>query len=524
VTSNRQQNVPFRFMGFAYSTGDILVELDRSYQVQSVDGAVQTIFGENCPLKESINFLDIVDTRTRQVIKRLTQAVEGHQRIGPVDISIAVTDDELLRFVGFFSHLPVGEDRLYLALVRPSRHGTVVESKSVVDTSEAERRGDFFDKMEKVFQEGAQVDDVAVTIFNSDGGPQSLAKQQEIQDYLSSLSIGGNHATALSDDKYALVHGRGDGELSEEIIANELARATGVKLQAATVEVDTENTSNSDNVRAMIFGLQQFADNVDEFGIGSFQEGGAQLVEEAASRVKQFRDIIEQDAFSLVYQPIVDLHSGETHHFEVLARFDHLGVGKSPQDTIVFAEQAGLIDSFDIAVLAKSVKKMYDMDKTNISGRSISKASFVKTLMEQLNAFELSRQFLAFEITESCQINDIHATADVISEIRGLGYEVHLDDFGAGASGFQYLKKFKVDALKIDGEYVKDSLNSREDRAYLSAMITLCKELNIKTVAEWIESAEHASLVRMLGADYGQGYYFTPQATMVGAGKVHMAS
>jgi EAL domain-containing protein (putative c-di-GMP-specific phosphodiesterase class I) len=520
-------------MGFAYSTGDILVELDRSYQVQNVDGAVQTIFGENCPLKESINFLDIVDTRTRQVIKRLTQSVEGHQRIGPVDISIAVSNDELLRFVGFFSHLPVGEDRLYLALVRPSRHGTVVESKSVVETSETERRDDFFGKMEKVFQEGAQVDDVAVTIFNSDSGPQSLAKQQEIQDYLSSLSIGGNHATALSDDKYALVHDRGDGELSEEIIANELARATGVKLQAATVEVDTDNTSNSDSVRAMIFGLQQFADNVDEFGIESFQEGGAQLVEEAASRVKQFRDIIDRDAFSLVYQPIVDLHSGETHHFEVLARFDHLGVGKSPQDTIVFAEQAGLIDSFDIAVFAKSIKKMYDMDKTsilrrlsvNISGRSISKASFVKSLLEQLKAFELSRQFLALEITESCQINDILATADVIAEIRALGYEVHLDDFGAGASGFQYLKKFKVDALKIDGEYVKDSLNSREDRAYLSAMITLCKELNIKTVAEWIESAEHASLVRMLGADYGQGYYFgTPQATMVGAGKVHMAS
>ena len=106
-----------------------------------------------------------------------------------------------------------------------------------------------------------------------------------------------------------------------------------------------------------------------------------------------------------------------------------------------------------------------------------------------------------------------------------MGFKVYLDDFGAGASGFQYLKHLNIDALKIDGDYIRDALKSREDRAFLNATSTLCQELGIKTVAEWVETEEHARLIKKIGIDFGQGYYFgMPQATMVGAGRIHQAS
>ncbi len=118
------------------------------------------------------------------------------------------------------------------------------------------------------------------------------------------------------------------------------------------------------------------------------------------------------------------------------------------------------------------------------------------------------KQYLSLEITESAKIHDLDALGGVVQEMRAIGFKIYLDDFGAGAAGFQYLKKLKVDALKIDGDYIRDAINNKEDRAYLRSMVTLCRDLGIVTVGEWVETQEHAKLLLEMGVDYGQGYFF----------------
>ena len=220
------------------------------------------------------------------------------------------------------------------------------------------------------------------------GQTQTAVEQKGIEECLSAFSLGGNHAAALTNGKYAMMREKGQPEIPQDQIAAELEKATGVKLASATIDASATASNNEDNMRAMIFGLQQFADNVEEFSAAAFQQNGAFLLQDATKKVQQFREIIKKDAFHLVYQPIVEMKTGETHHFEALARFQHLGVSKSPFETIRFAEQAGLINDFDMAVLEKAIQKLIEVEKrgnlrkiaVNISGKSISKRFLFKRL------------------------------------------------------------------------------------------------------------------------------------------------
>ena len=118
------------------------------------------------------------------------------------------------------------------------------------------------------------------------------------------------------------------------------------------------------------------------------------------------------------------------------------------------------------------------------------------------------REELMFEVTESAKITDLDATNTVIQSIRGLGHHVCLDDFGAGAAAFQYLRALQVDYVKIDGIYVREALTKPNAPAFLRAMASLCKELGIETVGEFVETDEIAKFLVQVGVQFGQGYLF----------------
>lgn len=113
-----------------------------------------------------------------------------------------------------------------------------------------------------------------------------------------------------------------------------------------------------------------------------------------------------------------------------------------------------------------------------------------------------------FEVTESAKITNLEATNGVLQELRMLGHHVCLDDFGAGAAAFQYLRALQVDYVKIDGIYVKEALTKPSAPAFLRAMASLCRDLGIETVGEFVETDEVAKFLLDVGVQYGQGYLF----------------
>ena len=440
--------------------------------------------------------------------------MSGSNRIGPFDLNVGVLTDGKEKFSAFVAKLPTEPDSIYVVLSRRQRIGTEENAPTPAAQME-EKKQRFFENLEKLFEADPELEDkLQVTVVEADDGQDlNTGQQANIEDYLSSISYAGKSASRVSDGKFAVVHEKSDDSTSADTIRDAVQQATGVSIGTATIDAASSNLSNKDSMKALVFSLQQFADDSDGFDVAAIEDNCETLIGETTERVKAFRKVLSEGGFSLVYQPIVHMKKQSTHHYEALTRFDLPDIMKSQWEMIRFAEDVGLIDDFDRAVVRRVIKKIRELQvqggapaiAVNLSGRSLSDPAFVQDLLKILEENRDISHFLSLEITESAKIMDLKSLGTSVQNIRGLGFKVYLDDFGAGAAGFQYLKSLKVDAVKIDGAYIKDALESREDRAFLRSMVMLCRELEIETVGEWIETKDHADLLKDIGVDYGQG-------------------
>jgi EAL domain-containing protein (putative c-di-GMP-specific phosphodiesterase class I) len=217
--------------------------------------------------------------------------------------------------------------------------------------------------------------------------------------------------------------------------------------------------------------------------------------------------------FSMAYQPIVHLQTGQTDHFEALVRLgDSTG---SPQDSILMAEGMDIIQDLDLAVIQGIIAELKKPNQTmlrlaaNISARSLMQPAFTSKLMELIRSSQSVRGRLIIEITESASIQDLQVADAMVRRLRKEGCKVSLDDFGAGAASLDYLRAISVDEVKIDGRYIRE-LTSATDRSgvLVRTVAELCRELKISTVAEMVETEQTADVLRTIGVDFGQGFLF----------------
>lgn len=496
--------------------GDILLELDSDFNVICADGAIKNILGRLFAEGEKLNFLELLTERGRGLIKSSAKTLNGANRLGPFTVSVGLKGQSKEQFAVFMAKLPTSTQKFYIVLSKPYRVG--MKNEGGVHQQLEDNKVEFFSRLEGLFEDNPEAEkNMQVTVIDTGDG-QDLDPEQakDLEQYLKSYSIGGNHAAMLGDDKFAFVHEKEKSSGTKVDYAKEIKSATGFAIESATIDAATANLSEKDSMRAMIFSLQQFADESEGFAVSQIETNCSTLIGETTERVVAFRKVLADGAFTLVYQPIVYLKNGVTHHFEALTRFELPDIIKSQWEMIRFAEDVGLISDFDKAVLNRTIKKLRELLRSgkppgiavNVSGRSLSDPEFVLDLVATLKGNKDLKRYLFIEITESSLIQDLDMLSEALKEVRAEGFKVYLDDFGAGAAGFQYLKKLKVDALKIDGDYIKNALVSKEDRAFLRSMVTLCQDLGIVTVGEWVETKEHAELLTALGVDYGQGYYF----------------
>ena len=181
-----------------------------------------------------------------------------------------------------------------------------------------------------------------------------------------------------------------------------------------------------------------------------------------------------------------------------------------------FVEEIGMNEQFDFSMCslaADFIQKNKKLDKylalaVNLSGASIQRPDFVTSVLDKLKGFPGMENRLTVEVTESSKILNLDNAANSINAMRDRGYIVCLDDFGAGASGYQYLRELKVDYVKIDGIYIREMHEANDSLAFVKSMVGLCQDLKIKTIAEYVETEEQAKTLAEIGVDYGQGWLF----------------
>lgn len=221
--------------------------------------------------------------------------------------------------------------------------------------------------------------------------------------------------------------------------------------------------------------------------------------------------------FVLHYQPQIDLTTNRIIGAEALIRWNHPQMGMvSPMSFIPLAESSGLIVPIGQWVIEESCRQAVQWHKqglhitvaVNISAIQFKRGNLVEIISNALNASGINPAYLEIELTESIMMHDVDATFQTVQALKGLGVQLSIDDFGTGYSSLAYLKRFAVDKLKIDQSFVRDILQDQEDAVIVSTIIQMAKSLNLKTIAEGVESKEVLALIEDFGCDEVQGYYF----------------
>ena len=233
------------------------------------------------------------------------------------------------------------------------------------------------------------------------------------------------------------------------------------------------------------------------------------------------RRAIGRSELFLAYQPIVDLADNRVTGTEVLARWQHPERGLIPPlDFITVAEDSGFIRDLGRFILEQAchqAKAWHDRFPdveplrvcVNTSVRQIEQVEFFDEVARVLRESGLDGQSLTLEITESLFMNDFAATVQKLRRLKGLGVKLAVDDFGTGYSSLSYLRSLPIDILKIDRSFVVGVTLGPEQSAVARAVVKLARTFNLQTVAEGIERPEQAAELLAIGADMGQGYWFS---------------
>jgi diguanylate cyclase len=221
----------------------------------------------------------------------------------------------------------------------------------------------------------------------------------------------------------------------------------------------------------------------------------------------------------LHYQPKVDLRTGEITGAEALIRWKHPNRGLvSPAEFIPVAEDCGLILPISKWVLGEACRQGRAwMDAglpqtaiaVNISAMAFRDESFLESVFAILAETGQDPRFLEFELTESVLMKRAESAASVLQKLRARGIRVAVDDFGTGYSSLSYLRKFPIDALKIDQSFVRQITTTPDDTAIVAAVIAMGRSLKLRVIAEGVETREELEFLQALQCDEAQGYYFS---------------
>ena len=249
--------------------------------------------------------------------------------------------------------------------------------------------------------------------------------------------------------------------------------------------------------------------------------------------VDVFRDITEKSALVLdaieqkrvipFFQPILDVAGKRIVAYEVLSRIEVNGEIMRADEFVEIAEKMGVIHRLDALVIEGALARLHEMGHDgyvfiNLSPRALVLSEFGRNIRQIVAASGFNNEQIVFEITERDTVKNISMLERLLNELKAEGFKLAIDDFGSGFSSFHYLRRFPIDFLKIEGDFIANMLTSTKDRAVVTSIKSLAQEMGITIVAEFVESQEVLDELHRMGVHLAQGYYIgKPQRQIIPA-------
>jgi EAL domain-containing protein (putative c-di-GMP-specific phosphodiesterase class I) len=228
---------------------------------------------------------------------------------------------------------------------------------------------------------------------------------------------------------------------------------------------------------------------------------------------ERIQTALRDDRFVFAYQPVVSAKDGEVGHYECLLRIvEENGEIRAAAWFMPVVEEMGLIRQIDRKVLEMAVRELRRCPEVslaiNVSAYTTGDKVWMRRLKELVEGRPEIARRLTIEITETVALKDLVQSAGFCHEIKKLGCGVSLDDFGAGYTSFKSLRTLGIEEVKIDGSYVRNLLENPDNQVFVRSLLGLAQGLNMRTVAECVETEAEAKWLQAQGIDFFQGYYF----------------
>ncbi|MEW6163569.1 MAG: EAL domain-containing protein [Pseudomonadota bacterium] len=327
---------------------------------------------------------------------------------------------------------------------------------------------------------------------------------------------GGDEFVLLLPDTQLPAAGGVAQRLLESVNAMQIAADDGATISGSASIGLAIHPLHADNAKDLFL----FADNMmykakqagkQQVGIPT-EEEVAEVFRDMTATTVQVVNAINEGRIVPFFQPILDINTNRVIAFEVLSRLSLDGQHIEAGRFIEYAEKAGVIHRLDIMVMEKALRTAAEMKFAghiflNLSPRALALADFLTTLKRTVQDCGVRPEQIVFEITERDTVKNIVVLERLVSELKLEGFKLAIDDFGSGFSSFQYLRRFPVDFLKIEGDFVANILENQKDRAFVETIWKLAADLNIKVIAEHVEDERVLEELRGIGVDYAQGYF-----------------
>lgn len=497
-----------RLLGLAFAAADALIEVDGAGQIAFALGS-GPVAGQGSAAWIGQPLSALFAPACRAAVVEAASALSAGGRSQPLEVLIDCGDGRVRRAMFRAFMLPELAPAVSCAFIY---EGAPFEIAAEADASPISDSSSFMDSAREGLsgKSGAALQKLALAFIEvqglaaaNDAANERMAARLGAR--LQRVSHDGASAGRLTPNRYALIKDAGDGrDLEAEV--REAGLAEGLTLTSRSSEL----AIGSDPLcalRAMRFAIEAcLKDNAAQPEL-SFADSLSRTLKDA----ERFRNIVRNREFSMFYQPVVDLKTRAVHHFEALTRF---GQGSGPASAIRMAEELALIEDFDLAVAEKIVHRLRQPGSgllkiaINVSGASLANDAYVEALLKMTASEADNRRRLIVEVTETAALADIAAANRRLGALRGAGIKVCIDDFGAGAAAFDYLRGLSVDTVKIDGALVRGIDSDPRTRTLIGHLVDLCRSLDMTTIAEMIETEDAAQALQTLGVGYGQGWLF----------------
>jgi EAL domain-containing protein (putative c-di-GMP-specific phosphodiesterase class I) len=511
-----------RLLAFAFAASDLLVEVDHDQRVTFAAGAFQSRLGRPGEAFLGQPVSRIVAAEDHAALETALAHLSARGRLTPIGVRLAdaartpfalagLAASSGERFCLTFGLLPAS---------LPAATALVGDQGGLLRVAEPRLR-DAAEGGPPARLALVEVEGIAeATVMLGHGARAELL--DSIGATIGAAAQGGA-AGELGGGRWGLVHGGGldAAALARDIEALARARApapAAVRVAATDLSLDTAGGDSAQAVRALRLMVSRFAEGGQAAitrAIGKDGAGGLRrYLESLSQEARQLEGAIGRRRFRLAYQPVVRLDDRRVKHFEALIRplAGPDGNAPDPQSFVTLAEASGLAQALDLAMLGAASEALAATSAAhiavNISAMSMSDPGFAERCLAALDATGAAAHRLLIEVTETADIENPSTAAALITELRRRGHAVCLDDFGAGAAGIRHLKRFEVDYVKIDGQYVRGAGAGGRDRSLLAQIVQLCRSTGAQVIAEQVETEAEAAMLRELGVEYGQGFLF----------------